>query len=73
MTIGAKHPLGSSLRLVLVYVAIEDRTLGVCSITVDSFVSSMSCAVAIGTYLETFTEKPDKDAVNIKIRFTLLP
>ena len=29
-------------------------------------------AVAIGTYPENFTEKPDKDAVNIKIRFTLL-
>ena len=47
--------------------------LGVCSIMVDCFVSSISHAVAIGIYAENFTEKPDKDAVNIQIRFTLLP
>ena len=53
--------------------AILDSILGVCSIMVDCFISSTSYAVAIGIYPENFTEKPNKDAVNIQIRFILLP
>ena len=43
------------------------------SITVDCLVSSVSHAVAIGAFPENFTEKPEKDAVNIDIRFSLRP
>ena len=65
-------PSGSSLRFVVGYAAILDSILGVCSIVVDCFVSSTSYAVAIGMYLANFTE-PNENALNIHIRFTVLP
>ena len=43
------------------------------NILVDCFASSKNNAVDIGTYPENFTERPLKDAVNVQIRFTLLP
>ena len=66
MTIGAITPSGSSLRLVLVYVAIVDSILGVCSLMVVCFASSISYEVASGTNPENVTENPDKAAVRMQ-------